>query len=285
MNDIFLRIEQACQTADSTALLIAGLIATVMGLFLWLGGVRYSWAVAGMLGTGIGIALGSIISYYFTSPPIVSMAVGGIIGAIGAILMQQLIIILIAIVIFSSMGGTGYLTYILDKTGLQQHSEQRQAQDEGSQDRLFSDPGTAGEIAEKIRNEVGIGEISDAALAAEGFWSKIKGLISDIKPAAVDNGGMLLLFCVGGAIIGLVLAQLLKWIIMALCCSIVGATSTIVGVMLLIAAKGNLPFSAVQDKENFLPTIFGVMIIIGWIVQLFIGKPKKKIVKQTVEEE
>ena len=72
---------------------------------------------------------------------------------------------------------------------------------------------------------------------------------------------------------------------MALCCSIVGTTSIIIGVMLLITAKGNLPFTAIQDKGNFLTILFVAMVLVGWIVQLFIGRPKKKVVKQIVEEE
>ena len=81
----------------------------------------------------------------------------------------------------------------------------------------------------------------------------------------------------------MVLAWLVKRIVMALCCSIVGTTSTIAGVQLSLMAKGISMISALQNRPKVLPAIVVGMIAFGFVIQLFVAGPRKK--KKIVEVE
>ena len=50
MGDLLLRLEEACLGLGTLQLVLPGLAAAAVGLFLWLAGARYAWIVVGLLG-------------------------------------------------------------------------------------------------------------------------------------------------------------------------------------------------------------------------------------------
>ena len=65
MQELLLKFQEAAFQMDPPSLWIPGCIGIVLGLFLWLGGTRYSSFVIGILGAGFGASCGILISHWF----------------------------------------------------------------------------------------------------------------------------------------------------------------------------------------------------------------------------
>ncbi len=276
MKELFIDIERACLELGTAPLLITGLLATGIGLFLWLGGARYVWFVVGLLGASIGAALGCLVSGWFNVDMIISISAGSIICSMVSIFMQNIIIILIAIVIFSMVFGSGYLGYSVNNQSLGERIDQRITLDKLKNttekiDKIASDNDNR---IEKITESIKINETNEGKLGR--FIEKIKKTFNDFIPEITPRRGKLAIICIAGAIAGLILAQLLKIIIMALCCSIVGTTTVIGGVLLLVMAEGTEAISVISNRPKFFPSLFIIMTIFGWLVQIIITRPQTK---------
>jgi hypothetical protein len=72
----------------------------------------------------------------------------------------------------------------------------------------------------------------------------------------------------------------------ALCCSIVGTTAILAGMLALLLAKGTEVFTALETKPHTLPSLYLAMILFGLLVQLLLaGSPKTKTVETTQEDQ
>ena len=279
MYDFLIKIEQICLEFGSGSLLLVGLLSIVVGLFLWLGGGRYCRQVVGLLGAGIGVIAGYLVSQWFGLPTAASIAVGAVIFAFVAALMQNVIIIMVAIVIFASVCGTGYVGFLLkDPAGHDETGNYEQNMMDAEDDATAVADDSAEPDSPESLTESGGGY--DNPLAVTGklniFLGKLKMAFDEILPTVSNNRGKILLWCVAGAVVGLILAQLLKIIIMALCCSIIGTTGVIVGVMLVMMGKGVGVVPAMEARPNFLPSLFLTMAVIGWLVQIFLVRSAGK---------
>ena len=292
MNEQLLKIEQVCLDANSTTVLLTGVVLIILGLFLWIGGLKYLKAVTGFIGAGIGAGLGFIISRHIEVHPAAVISISTIIFAFGAMLAQQVIILVLAVLIFSLAFGTGYLDYALGKHGLtsvktkqeQTSSEadvsDQEVSDESETKTDFFDSGNPFDKLEGLAEKLEVMDKTQQAAKTAGeyagtFWEKMKEIFSEIKPTMNDNAGYLILWCVVGGITGLILAHLLKLLVMAFCCSVVGSSAMICGLMLGIIAKGTPVWTNLQNHHKFLTLVFGVMVAFGWLFQIVSGGGKR----------
>ena len=116
MHDFLLRIEEACLQMNPTLLWVPGLVAAALGLFLWLGGTTFSFFVVGFLGALIGEGIGLVISQWFDTPLLASAGIGAVVLAVLAVLLENLVIMLLATVIFAAVCGTTYMSFSLDES-------------------------------------------------------------------------------------------------------------------------------------------------------------------------
>ena len=295
MNEQLLKLEQACLDASSTPVIITGLTLMILGLFLWIGGLKYLKAVTGFIGACIGAGVGFAISTYIDIHLAATICVSATVFAFIAMLVQQIIILILAIAIFSLAFGTGYLDYTIGKHGLSapaadshQLSNSEYNSFSGDND-SFYDSGDPFEnnntYSDKIRQ---LDRASQTAIKAgkyaDTFGQKLRNIYAELKPTMSNNAGFLILWCVIGGIIGLVLAKLLKLVVMAFCCSIVGSSSMISGLMLSIIAKGTPVWSNLQNHHKVLTIVFGVMVAFGWVFQLITGGMKKSTKNRELEK-
>jgi len=252
MSELLIRIEETCLQVESVRLLLPGLIATVLGLFLWLGGAKYSAIVIGLLGGACGALGGFMVSQWFSLSLPLATILGAVILALAAVLLQQMVIILLATVIFAAICGFTYLSYSVDDQSWNDSISAARAQALDQVQPYLDTEKTAGTAREKIS------EIFD-----------------DIKAVAGDHSGSMVIWALIGAGIGLICAYFLKRIMMALCCSIVGTTAIISGMILLLFAKETEVFTALQSRPQVLPTVFIAMVAFGWLVQLFLSSAPK----------
>lgn len=277
MSDLLLRIQDAALQLNPSVLWIPGLVAAFLGLFLWLGGKRYSFFVIGILGAALGAAIGLIVSQWFGTDLLVSVAIGAILIAIAAVLMERLVIVLLATLIFATACGSSYWSYAVKDTDWKNKLsiaklDQARGILEGIQD---------GELPESAFDE-SVTTDADQVRGHQSAVAKLKEIFAAIKTSAGENKGMLILWTILGAAIGLTLAYLLKKLVMAFCCSVVGSASIIAGIIAVILAKGNMIISTLLQSPKLVPTIFLAMVFFGFACQLLFGRKPKKIV---VEEE
>ena len=109
MNELLLKIQDACLQLNGWHLAIPGIAAVIMGLFLWLGGARYAFFVVGVLGAMVGSAAGLAVSQWFDLQLPLTVSIGAAIFAIIAILLQQTVILILAALIFALACGMAYM--------------------------------------------------------------------------------------------------------------------------------------------------------------------------------
>ncbi len=282
MQEILVRIEGLCLELPPTILLITGIIAILVGLFLWLGGNYYSGFIVGFLGAALGSLGGLMVSRLIG----VAYAWGALIGAAAmgllAMHLKNIVIIILAVLIFAVSSGTGYLSYAWNKATVI---------GENAQDRLkvITSPyeSSITPVESRVATESGISddfgdrEIDiDATKKTDSFLGKLKVIISDAWANTSSNRWPLVFWALAGGIAGLLLVWFIKKIVMALCCSIVGSTVTIAGIQTLLMVKGIAMIQALQGRPKVLPAIFIGMILLGWMTQVFLvtHKAKRKVI-------
>ncbi len=278
MHDFLLRIEEACLQMNPTLLWVPGLVAAAMGLFLWLGGTRFSFFVVGFLGALIGGGIGLVISQWFDTPLLASAGIGAAVVAIVAVLLENMVIMLLATVIFAVGCGTTYMSFSLDESW-------KQTIEEKAKQRLLreSDLGASGFLSTSRDEEEEAAESEEEGEA--GGLAKFKSAIEDLKDAMGAKQWMLILWIVLGAGAGLLLGYLLKRLMMALCCSIVGSALIVGGTLALLLAKQTAAISSLQGRPRLLPTIFVAMVLFGALVQLLLAGSKKTVKSHSEDKE
>ena len=270
MQEILARIEGLCLELPPTTLLITGIIATLVGLFLWLGGNYYSGFIVGFLGAALGSLGGMVVSRLIG----VAYAWGAIIGAAAlgmlAVHLKNIVIIILAVFIFAVSSGTGYLSYAWNQaTVIGENAQERLKVITSPDESRIMEPGVFDSLREK---KIDI----DDTEKADGFLERFKVIISDAWAATSSNRWALVFWALSGGIAGLLLIWFVKKIVMALCCSIVGSTVTIAGVQTLLMVKGIAMMQSLQSRPKVLPAIFMGMVLLGWMTQVFLVTHRAK---------
>ena len=123
MYELLIRIETVCVGAPLLTLLGVGAVSTVVGLLLWLAGTYFSSVIVGVLGAAVGSFCGLLISQWFDVNSLLCMGIGAGVFCIAAVLLKNIIIIVLAMIIFALVGGTAYSSAILGRPAQQQDAQ------------------------------------------------------------------------------------------------------------------------------------------------------------------
>jgi len=260
MYELLIRIETVCVGAPLLTLLGVGAISMVVGLLLWLAGTYFSSAIVGVLGAAVGSFCGLLISQWFDVNSLLSMGIGAGVFCIAAVLLKNIIIIVLAIIVFALVGGTVYSSVILGKPAQQQDVE------------LTSVPVSSFSHMDSTMRSSYVEQISEEE---EGFFEKVKALLEDALGVMSPYKWKLLLSTLVGGLGGLLLVWLIKKFVLALCCSVVGAFLVLVGIESLLMAIGFQMCNAFQGHRLALTVTYASMAAIGTVVQLVLGMSKK----------
>ncbi len=277
MQELLLKFQEAAFQMDPPSLWIPGCIGIVLGLFLWLGGTRYSSFVIGILGAGFGASCGILISHWFDTHRMMTVGIAAIGCTIVAVMLQRMVIAVLAMAIFAVTCGSTYMGFQIRDIDWRQVDETRNSamnyiRPETEQPTGSSplQPGAA-----PLTGAADSQNVAPTTEQTEGGNTAFSEIKNVLKSAVSNNTVMLILWIVLGALIGLALAHLLKKVIMAICCSTVGTAGILLGVIAVFLAKQTPVVDAILERPKLAPTIFGAMIIFGMISQLlFTKKPK-----------
>jgi hypothetical protein len=260
MYELLIRIETVCVEAELLTLLGIGVVSTVVGLLLWLAGTYFSSVIIGILGAAVGSLCGLLISQWLDVSSLLSMGTGAAVFCITAVLLKNIIIIVLAIIVFALLGGTAYSSMILGNPVQQQDQE------------LGSVPVSSFSHMDSAKRLSYVDGISDEQ---DGFSEKLKALLKDTLDTMNPHKWKLLLFTLAGGISGLLLIWLIKKLVVALCCSVVGAFLVLVGIESLLVAIGFQICDAFEG-HRLAPTVtYFSMVGIGTVVQLVLSRSKK----------
>ncbi|MBN1435536.1 MAG: hypothetical protein JW936_00550 [Sedimentisphaerales bacterium] len=285
MQELLTKIQESCHSLDWPVLFVPGVIAILVGLFLWLGGKRYSAFIIGAFGAALGALIGFLFHPLLQFVPFYVPAIAGaIVFGVLFVLLQQFVIFATAATICAAAFGFGYLSYAIEKsqnpeTTVQAADTLSTNKDENKPDSQISpadqnQPPTQlteeqNQIAQEYLPQWFTPENQQEAIQAFQY------IRQQMQNTASTNKTNMILITVLGAAIGLAIAVVLKSFVMAICCSIVGSTSIVLGVIAVLLSKDATPITALMNRPKVLPAILIAMIIVGFTVQLLLARVKK----------
>jgi len=286
MHNLVLRIEQACLQMNWPVLLGLGLIATALGLFLWLGGLRYSALVLALLGAAVGATLGLLLSRWLPGPTVLIVVIGAAVVALIAAVMQQPIILLLAAIIFALVCGMTYMTLKLNSQQWRDTLAQLTEQVRAHPDDLPDDNSARANL---LRHLAAMAPSRDSETdhrsPHQRAMAGLKAALAELRFSASSSWVSLAVWIILGGLVGLAIAFLLKRLIMALCCSIVGSSSVFLGVSAILLAKKAAVLTGLWSRPALAPVVFGVMVGVGLLVQLLFVRPIKTTHRDTIHKE
>ena len=278
MQKLLIKFQEAAFQMDPQSLWIPACIAIVLGLFLWLGGTRYASFVIGILGAGAGATCGILISHWFGTDRMLTVVIASAVVSIIAVLLKRMVIAVLAMAIFAITCGSTYMGFHISEINWQNVNQTKNNQ---ALDQSNPEPGDDLRTSRMQPAPTPLtGELYDQTDYSSTPETKERNtafheIKNILKTTASNNTFMLILWIVLGALIGLAVAHFLRKIIMAFCCSTVGATAILLGLITVFLAKQTPVVDTIIDRPNLAPTVFGVMILMGFVSQLvFAKKPK-----------
>ncbi len=263
MYELFLRTETLFLSLRTPALLAVGVGAIVVGLVFWLGGTRHSAAIIGLLGAVVGCAVGLLMGPWLNVNPWLSMLLGAVVLGGLSILLRNVLILVLAVLVFSAVGGAGYLSVLLDRAVPPAPSEVR------------TEPGRSVQYFSGMAPAERQSYMEDLSQDGDTFAERLRALVANTWEAAGPHGWVLILAVAAGAVVGILLVWLIAKIVIALAYSIVGTALIFLGVQATLAAVGILLVSDMGSRRWLLPVTFATLTIVGWIWQLFYAGGKK----------
>ena len=262
MYELLIRIETVYVEAQLLTLLGVGAVATVAGLLLWLAGTYFSSVIIGILGAAVGSFCGLLVSQWIDVSSLLSMGIGAAVFCVAAVLLKNIIIILLAIIVFALVGGTGYSSTILGSPAQQQEQE--------------AEPELAGVSSfSQMDSTTRLSYVNQISEKQDGFFEKLKAMLKDTLGTMSPYKWKLLLATLVGGLGGLLLVWLIKRFVIALCCSVVGALLVIVGLDSLLMAAGFQMCNAFGGHRLALTVTYFSMLGIGAVAQLIIARSQK----------
>ena len=286
MNELLIRIETLCLGVNPPILMGVGAAMAVVGLILWLGGTRYSTVVIGLLGAAVGAFLGLAAGHQFSINPLIGMGIGGLILGVASILLRNVLIIVLATMIFALLAAGGYAGVLLDRqsaqeaeSGDQQVSPDDQPGATSGQSLLFQSFG-------QMDNDSREAYLKEISGQEEGFQEKLVAILKDTWNGLGPYKWYLLGAVFIGGVGGFLLIWFIKQVIVPLCYSVVGTTTLLLGAQLILLGVDFRAASSLPAQRWIMPVVFGAMSVVGWGSQLLAArKPRTKAPRKRDEED
>ena len=265
MNELLLRIETLCLEVSPPLLIGFGAGMVLVGLFLWLGGTRYSTVVIGLLGAAVGAVVGLAVGQQLEIHLFLCMAIGAVVLGVVSILLRNVLIIVLATAIFALVGAAGYAGVVLDGQPPEETTTSDAPVARSEQSLLFQSFSTMDPNARQIY----LNEISGSEPT---FQERSKAILKDTWNALGPTKWYLMGAILIGGVGGFLLIWFVKQVIVPLCYSIVGTASLVMGAQVLLLGLGFHLASSLPVQRWIVPAGLGVMTTVGWVSQLLAAR-------------
>jgi ElaB/YqjD/DUF883 family membrane-anchored ribosome-binding protein len=272
MFELLLRFETLFSTLSMPILLGAGTGLLAVGTLLWLFGQRFGGVIIGLLGAVVGTVLGLLVGQWLEFHLFLSMGIGALILTLVSIFLRNTIILALTVAIFAMISGAGYLSTQLDSLIQATESDSTSPSIYGPE--LFKElPAQA--FTNMLNAEERLAYFESLSPAKENFSEKLRALLSDTWEMVSPQPWKVIGITLAGAAVGILLIWLIKKVVIVLAYSVVGSTTLLFGLQVLLLGIGVRVVSKLPQNPWLLPSIFGGFVLFGWINQAFLGKPAK----------
>ena len=272
MFELLLRFETLFSTLSTLVLLGTGTGLLVVGLLLWLCGQRFGAVIIGLLGAVVGTMVGLIVGQWLEFNLFLSMGIGSLVLTIASILLRNSIILALTVAIFAMISGAGYISTQLDTLVQTSEAGPNSPSIYGPQ---LPSQSPAQSFTNMLNPEERLAYFENLASPEEGFSEKMRILLNDTWEMISPQLWKVIGITIAGAAVGILLIWLVKKIVIVLAYSVVGSTTLLFGVQILLLGIGIRIVSKLPQNPWLLPSIFGGLVLVGWISQVFAARPAK----------
>ena len=235
--------ERIAPRLEPMVLVVPGLLFILVGLFVWLAGLRYAKLIAGF----IGILIGGLCGLYLIGRKLMPDIVLAIFAGFTSMILYKLVFILLtALIAFAAV------TFLLADVHIEKDSELV----------LYMDSGGT--------STIGISEALIILSRTIDYLMErmvvLYAQFSLLHWAAVLAGGLL----------AAILAVYFSGLAGAFCCATLGTSLNFAGMILLLLYKGAEPLSRIGRRSLFFAAVFVAMIGLGTAVQLILRLPRRR---------
>lgn len=278
MNELLVRIETLCLEVNPPVLVGIGAGMAIVGLFLWLGGTRYSTVVIGLLGAAVGAVAGLAVGTQFSIHPLLGIGVGAVALGLISILLRNVLIIVLATAIFALTAAGGYVSVVLD-------SQPAEEDVSSAPQAVGTEPPLLSQSFSHMDPNTRQAYLYEIAGPQDDFEGKSRAVLSDTWNALGPHKWFVLGAILVGGVGGFLLIWFIKQVVVPLCYSIVGTASVLLGAQLLLLGVGLRVASGLPPQRWIVPATAGFMTLIGWVWQLLaVRKPPAKAPRHSDQE-
>jgi tetrahydromethanopterin S-methyltransferase subunit G len=281
MFELLLRFETLFSTLSMPVLLGTGSGMLVVGVILWLFGQRYGAVIIGLIGAAWGTVCGRLVGQRLGFHQYWSMGIGALILTIVTILLRNAIILMLAVSIFAMISGAGYVSMQLDTMIQASGADPNTPSVHGSE---LSSQSPAKSFTNMLSPEQRLAYFEKLSPSDQTFSEKMQAMLTDTWQVISPNVWKVIGICLGGAAVGILLIWIVKKLVVALAYSVVGSTSLLFGLQILLLGTGIKIVSRLPQNPWLLPSVFGGLVLFGWIGQAVFAKPAKGKAKASVDE-
>jgi len=250
MLDVLQNFEQTATQFRATVLLVPGVAALLVGLFIWLGGLGLRRLLIAL----VGAVVGGMCGLFVIGRSLILTVVCTCLGALFAIILQRIIIALlaaalVAILAFAILGKPYLLT--------------------AGQGRPLSPP--AAQNGPRLSVSESIEKTKAYALECASI-ARRAGAAMPIR-----NWAIIAVLTLASAAVAFVFWRLFS----ALCCATLGTMLIFGGMILLLVWKGSAPITGLSSRGTFYGGVFVAMAAFGTLEQLLLCRREKKPAKES----
>lgn len=267
MLELLIRTETLFLGLQPVWLLAIGVPALLVGLIFWLGGVRYSTPITGLLGAVVGAAAGLLIGQWLSLHLLLSMVVAAAVLATVSVLLRNVLILVLAVLVVATAAGGGYVAILLDRAVPAEQTQERTAAEGPVPFQSFS----------HMDAPARLDYVDRLARQEKDFSERVRAISTDTFEVVQPHLWKLILAALAGAALSIFLVWFVRKALIALAYSVVGTGVLVVGAQTALLAANVRAASALPPNRWLLPGACGGMVAFGWIVQIVATrKPKDK---------
>ncbi|MBN1125733.1 MAG: hypothetical protein JXA82_12050 [Sedimentisphaerales bacterium] len=252
MLDILRDFEKAALHFSPQVLVLGGIGLVVLGLCIWLGGLRWARLFAGLIGAGLGFA----VAYFFTTGQTIALVLMTVIGAGFGMFFYRALLILVGGILVVFLVGVMFVVPSLQERGWTWPQEQQAAPE-----------------------------------APLGNWQTLRLLEQQtqyagdqIGQAARDMNITGIALAVGAGILIAGIGAFFPRLIGAVSCSLLGTNLIFMGMISVLLYKGARPLTSMYENGSFYGLVFAGMIAFGTILSLVFSPGRKDHSKDKSQE-
>jgi len=246
MFEILQNFERMAARFNTMVLIGPGLVAVLLGLFVWLGGLGFRKLLVAVAGA----ISGTVCGFFIIGRNIIPAMVSAALAAFIAVMFEKIFITILAAGLAAVFGFVVLVNPHIENLAASRQYPEYEIQNQAAFLSVHQTVETVKEYATDFSTEV-----RQACLQMPAHNWAIIAALAAISIAA-----------------GFFLWRLTS----ALCCAALGTLLIFAGMILLLIYKGAEPVSYISRRQSFYAAVFAAMIAFGTVEQLLLCRPAKR---------